>query len=124
MARNGKDIISRIYQRCMDVFQEEMQGWAKNLSHEAMDPAKLMEFMKQMGIDLSSLAGIVGGKSTIDPYRILELDKSASDDEVKRRYRALLYKLHPDTARIKGTSFLLQMVIAAYEIIKRERGLS
>jgi len=124
MTRNGKDIISRIYQRWMKALFEEMQGWAKNLSQEAMDPAKFMEFMKQMGVDLSSLAGMVGSKSSVDHYQILGLDKSASDEEIKKRYRDLLYKLHPDTAGIKGTSFLLQMIMAAYEVIKRERGLS
>ena len=124
MKTDDKDLLAKIYGRWMEAFTEEMQGWANNLSREAMDPARLMELMKQMGIDLSSLAGMGGSQSTVDPYRILGLDKSASDDEVKRRYRELLHKLHPDTAGVKGTSFLLQMVLAAYEIIKRERDLS
>jgi len=124
MKTNGKDLLTRIYWRWMKVFMEEMQGWASNLSQEAMDPAKLMEFLKQMGMDLSSLAGMSGSKATVDPYQILGLDKSASDDELKGRYRELLHKLHPDTAGVKGTSFLLQMVMAAYEMIKMERGLS
>jgi len=124
MKSNGKDLLAKIYGRWMKAFTEEMQGWANNLSQEAMDPAKLMDFMKQIGIDLSSLAGMVGGKFTIDHYQTLGLDKSASDDEVKKRYRQLLHALHPDTARVKGTSFLFQMVKAAYEMIKKERGLS
>ena len=41
---------------------------------------------------------------------------------MKKRYRELLRKLHPDTSGTPGTSFLLQMVMAAYEMIKRERG--
>ena len=41
----------------------------------------------------------------------------------ERRYRELLHKLHPDTAGVKGTGFLLQMVLAAYKIIKKERNL-
>jgi len=53
---------------------------------------------------------------------VLGLDKTAGDDEIKKRYRELLRKLHPDTSGTPGTSFLLQMVIAAFEIIKRERG--
>ena len=50
------------------------------------------------------------------------LDKSASEEEVKKRYRELLRKLHPDTAGVEGTAFLLQMVLAAYEMIRQERG--
>jgi len=55
---------------------------------------------------------------------VLGLDKSATDEDIKKRYHELLKKLHPDTAGVEGTSFLLQMVMAAYEIIKRERGWS
>jgi DnaJ-domain-containing protein 1 len=58
----------------------------------------------------------------LDPYRVLGLDKSAPDDEVKRRYRELVRKLHPDTAEVKGTEFLVQVVNAAYEQISLERG--
>jgi len=61
-------------------------------------------------------------QSGLDPYRILGLDRSASDEEIKKRYRELLHKLHPDTAGVEGTGFLLQMVLTAYETIKRERG--
>lgn len=58
----------------------------------------------------------------IDPYRVLGLNKTATDDQVKKRHRELLMKLHPDTAGTKGTEFLLQMVIAAYRQIAGERG--
>ena len=108
----------------MEVLQEEMQGWASNVSQEALNPAKLLEFMKQIGIDFSQFTGMVGGQSSLDPYQILGLDKSASDDEVKKRYRELVNKLHPDKSGTPGTGFLLQLVLAAYEIIKKERGLS
>ena len=123
MARNGKDIISKIYRRWMEVLLEEMQLWDSNVSQEAFNPAKLIELLKKMGLDLSRLTGMMGSQSSFDPYQILGLDKSASDDEVKKRYRELLHRLHPDTAGVNGTSFLLQMVLAAYEIIKKERGL-
>ena len=122
MKSSGIDIMGRIYWRWMKVFMEEMQGWASNLSQEAMDPAKLMEFLKQMGIDLSSLTGMGGSKVTVDPYQVLGMDKSASDDELKGRYRELLHKLHPDTAGVGGTELFFQLVKEAYEVIKRERG--
>jgi len=55
-------------------------------------------------------------------YQALGLERSASDEEIKKRYRILLHKLHPDTAGVEGTAFLLQMVLVAYEMIKEERG--
>ncbi|WP_181213619.1 J domain-containing protein [Dehalococcoides mccartyi] len=68
----------------------------------------------------------MGNQSTpnagIDAYRVLGLDKAVADDQVKKRYRGLVVKLHPDTAGVKGTEFLFQLVTAAYQQISRERG--
>jgi preprotein translocase subunit Sec63 len=75
-----------------------------------------------MGIDLSQIPNLVGQHDGFDPYRVLGLEKTVTDGEVKKRYRELLIKLHPDTAGVKGTDFLLQMMIAAYQEIAKERG--
>ena len=58
----------------------------------------------------------------IEPYRVMGLDKSAADNQVKKRYRELAVRLHPDTAGVKGTEFLFQLVTAAYQQISKERG--
>ena len=108
----NQDRIARMYQRIFGVIQEEMQGYMND---------QLAGLMKSMGIDMSQLQGMASRQTAFDPYRILGLDKSASEHEVKKRYRELLYKLHPDTSGTEGTSFLLQMVLAAYELIRRER---
>jgi len=97
-----------------EVLDELMKG--------AFDPAKLAEMMKKMGIDMSQLSGMMGQVPGFDPYQVLGLDKSASDDEVKHRYRELVNKLHPDKSGTQGTNFLFQMVMGAFELIKRERG--
>ena len=102
--------------------QEGMSEVLDELVKGALDPAKLAELMKKMGIDPSQLSGMMGKAPGFDPYRVLGLDKSASDDEVKKRYHELLRKLHPDTSGTPGTEFLLQMVMGAFGIIKRERG--
>ena len=103
-------------------FQDGVQRWLNALLKDAVDPRKLAQFVQGLGVDASQLGGMVGQQPGLDPYQILGLDKSASDEEVKKRYRELVKRLHPDTAGVEGTSFLLQLVLAAYEMIKRERG--
>ncbi len=102
--------------------EEGMREVLDELMKGTLDPAKLAEMMKMMGLDMSQLSSAMGHVPGFDPYRILGLDKSASDEEVKKSYHQLLRKLHPDTAGVEGTSFLLQMVLAAFEMIKKERG--
>jgi len=109
----NQDRTTRMYQRIFAVIQEEMHGWMSD---------QLVSLLKSLGIEASQLQGMVKGQATFNPYATLGLDKTASDEEVKKRYRELLRKLHPDTAGIEGTAFLLQMVLAAYEMIKQERG--
>ncbi|MDO9066275.1 MAG: J domain-containing protein [Chloroflexota bacterium] len=102
--------------------QEGMREVLDQMVKGTLDPAKIAAFAKAMGIDMSQLPGMVGQRPGFDAYQILGLDRSASDEEVKKRYHELLHKLHPDTAGVEGTAFLLQMVLAAYEMIKKERG--
>ena len=83
---------------------------------------QLVKLTKTLGLDISQFQGNVGHRIPFDPYKALGLERSASDEAVRKRYRELLYKLHPDTAGVEGTVFLLQMVLAAYEMIKEERG--
>ena len=84
-------------------------------------PEKLLKDMPQkLGSDFFALGGMKG-QAVIDPYRILGLDKTTSDEEVKKRYRERLRQFHPDTAG-PGMEFHLQAVLAAYELIRRERG--
>ncbi len=68
----------------------------------------------------------VGGQPVhrigVDPYQVLGLEKTATGDQVKRRYRELAVVLHPDTAKGKGTEFLFHLVTAAYQQINREKG--
>lgn len=62
-------------------------------------------------------------------YKILEIDKSATDDEFKRAYRRMAAKFHPDKVTHLGDEFRkaakerIQKVNEAYEEIKKERGL-
>jgi DnaJ like chaperone protein len=62
-------------------------------------------------------------------YKILEIEKSASDSEVKAAYRKMVKKYHPDKLRglgeehIKGAEDKFRQVQRAYEHIQKERGL-
>ena len=68
-------------------------------------------------------------KSADNAYKILEISPSASDAEVKKAYRAMAKKYHPDklqtddAALKKGAQEKFQQVQAAYETIQKERGL-
>jgi len=120
-----QDTLARLQalpQAWYNYFMENWQGWINNLLKDALNPDMVMGFIRSMGIDMSQLPGMIGQQPGFDPYRVLGLDKSASDEQIKDRYRELLRHLHPDTAGVEGTSFMLQLFLAAYAAIKRERG--
>ena len=54
-----------------------------------------------------------------DPYRVLGVDRNASDEEIKRAYRRLAKKYHPDrNPGDQEAAKKMQEVNAAYEAIK------
>lgn len=67
-------------------------------------------------------------KSADSAYKILEIDKSASDSEIKKAYRTMVKKYHPDKlvnmdeAYQKGAKEKFNQVQEAYEKLQRERG--
>jgi DnaJ like chaperone protein len=67
-------------------------------------------------------------KSADSAYKILEIDKSASDAEIKKAYRTMVKKYHPDKlvnmdeAYQKGAKEKFNKVQQAYEQLQRERG--
>ena len=121
-----EDGIMRLLQskeRIARVIREEAQCWMEALLSDAFNPEEaFMRFVAGMGIDLSQASNLFGQSGGFDPYRVLGLERVATDEIVKKRYRELLIKLHPDTAGVMGTDFLLQMMIAAYQQIAKERG--
>jgi len=67
-------------------------------------------------------------KSADSAYKILEIDKNASDAEIKKAYRKMVKKYHPDKlvnmdeAYQKGAKEKFNKVQQAYEQLQRERG--
>jgi DnaJ like chaperone protein len=69
-------------------------------------------------------------KDQDNAYKILEIDKSVPDHEVKKAYRTMAKKYHPDKlmdmdeAYRKGAEEKFRKVQEAYEIVRKERGMS
>ncbi|MGQ9585743.1 MAG: DnaJ domain-containing protein [Anaerolineae bacterium] len=53
-----------------------------------------------------------------DFYEVLELDESASQEEIRRAYRRLVRKHHPDVNPLAQTSVLFRQVQEAYETLR------
>ena len=91
---------------------------------------KLLEFSNLLRLSYADFQSIkamfineVGGA-----YKILEIEKSATDNQVKKAYRDLAKKHHPDKVQHLGDAYAkaaqekFQKVQKAYERIKQERG--
>ncbi|HKJ42570.1 MAG TPA: TerB family tellurite resistance protein [Sunxiuqinia sp.] len=69
-------------------------------------------------------------RNTDADYKILELDSSASEDDIKKAYRKMAMKYHPDKVSYLGEDFQkaakqkFQKVNEAYENIKKERNIA
>lgn len=93
--------------------------------------SKVEQIAAALGIRPSDMESIKAMfvKATDSAYKILEISSSASDDEVKKAYRTMAKKYHPDKlqskdpALIKGAQEKFQKVQEAYEAIQKERGL-
>ncbi len=108
---------------CKELMGHFLEDWQRHL-------ASVMEGMSLeslFGPDAWKILGQMNSFRGFQPppddaaYRLLGLEKTASDEEIKRRYRDLARRLHPDAAG-KETEHLFKLVQAAYERIARERG--
>jgi len=92
---------------------------------------KVEQIAAALGIRPSDMESIKAMfvKATDSAYKILEISSSATDPEVKKAYRTMAKKYHPDKlqskdpALIKGAQEKFQKVQEAYEAIQKERGL-
>jgi len=128
MYREMVQDLGKLSGKWMKDFQEEMSKCTQGLLKDAFDPAKMMRFIRGMGIDMNQFGQIFGRMAQtgtmpqgFDPYAVFHLDKSATDEEVKQAYRKVISTVHPDKAGPELT-FLAAIVNAAYKVIKRERG--
>jgi DnaJ like chaperone protein len=70
------------------------------------------------------------GESIENAYKILELEPTATDEEVKKAYKKLALKHHPDRVATlgedvkKASEEKFKSIVAAYEKIKKERNIN
>lgn len=94
----------------------------------------LEEVAAIFGFDADEFARIRAshmGPDASDPYTVLGIDRSAGDDEVRRRYRELIREHHPDRLMAQGlpeefvevANQKMASINAAYDQIEKQRGL-
>jgi DnaJ like chaperone protein len=98
-------------------------------SKEVDEIRRISNFMGIRTPDFESIKAMFY-KDVYSSYKILETTPDASDDEVKKAYRKMATKYHPDKVSHLGEEFQkaakekFQNVQSAYEQIKKERGMS
>jgi DnaJ like chaperone protein len=85
---------------------------------------------RYLGISASDFESIKAMfiQDTVSAYKVLEIDPDADEDTVKKAYRRMANKYHPDKVNHLGEEFLtvaeekFKAINTAYQEIKRERG--
>jgi len=57
-----------------------------------------------------------------DYYRALELNMNASIDEIRKSFRTLALKYHPDKNKDEGSKEKFMKIVEAYEVLSDESG--
>ena len=96
--------------------------------HEASVIENMARNMGVSAVDFESIKNMFFRNPDSD-YKVLGLDSSASDDEIKKAYRQMAIKFHPDKVSQlgeeyqKGAKEKFQEVQNAYENVKKQRGI-
>ncbi len=90
---------------------------------------KISGFMRITDSDFQSIRAMFVSQTDAS-YKILEIEPTSSDEEVKKAYRRMAMKYHPDKVSHLGEDFKkvahekFRKVQEAYDQIKKERGLN
>ncbi len=132
------------HQVCLQIRQFMPHASRLQLLHFLFGIAKADEFVSEQEVDeIRKIANYLNINSrdygsikamfyqeSDAAYKILEIDKSASDSDLKKVYRKMAKKYHPDKLQglgdehLKGAQEKFQKIQSAYEAIKKQRGIS
>ena len=108
-------------------------GIAAADGHVNEDEIKILkEIASRTGIDERDYVSLQSMfvKDVHAAYKILEIEKSASEDDVKKAYRRMAMRYHPDKVHHLGPEYqkdaqeMFKKINDAYEQIKKERGIN
>ena len=136
-----KQVSSR--QVCIQIRQHMPHSSRLQLIHFLFGIAKADEYVSDIEVDeIRKIAGYLYVnqydfesikamfyKSSDSAYKILEVETSVTDSELKTAYRKMVKKYHPDKLiglgdeHLKGAKEKFQRIQEAYEAIKNERGI-
>lgn len=94
---------------------------------EVEEIARIARYLAISQADFESVKAMFF-KSADSAYKILEIERTASDSEIKKAYRSMAKKYHPDKvqhmedAYKKGAEEKFRKVQEAYEQLQQERG--
>lgn len=131
-------------QVCIQIRQHMPHSSRLQLIHFLFGIAKADEYVSDIEVDeIRKIAGYLYVnqydfesikamfyKSSDSAYKILEVETSVTDSELKTAYRKMVKKYHPDKLiglgdeHLKGAKEKFQRIQEAYEAIKKERGIS
>ena len=137
-----KQVSSR--QVCIQIRQHMPHSSRLQLIHFLFGIAKADEYVSDIEVDeIRKIAGYLYVnqydfesikamfyKSSDSAYKILEVETSVTDSELKTAYRKMVKKYHPDKLiglgdeHLKGAKEKFQRIQEAYEAIKKERGIN
>jgi DnaJ like chaperone protein len=110
----------------------EKQALRNICEHLGIPAAQLdrLEEMLRAGFGRGGFDAAAARTSMQDAYRLLGVDESVSDVELKKTYRRLMSQHHPDKLVAKGLPEQMikdatektQQIKAAYELIRESRG--
>ena len=108
-------------------------GLSKADGHVDKDEVKVIQnissYLNISQNDLNSIEAMFF-KNTLSDFTILELEPNASDDELKKAYRKMAAKYHPDKVNHLGNDLKklaeekFKSLNEAYQNIKKERGIN
>jgi len=90
---------------------------------------KISGYMRITDSDFQSIRAMFVSQTDAS-YKILEIEPTSSDEDVKKAYRRMAMKYHPDKVSHLGDDFRkvaqekFRKVQNAYDQIKKERGLN